>query len=94
MKISMSFALDRNQNNKIEQDEVVRLSELRSQDKDGNNALSGEELHSVYYEYGEDSWLSGGRTHVIRKQDHTQRVHLSELRFDPPAIDMKVDITL
>lgn len=94
MKISMRFGLDKNQNNKIEKEEIVKFSELSSQDQDENKTLKGRELDGVYFEYGDDVWLEGDRTHVIRKDDYTQRIRLKEVKLDPPAIDMKVNISM
>lgn len=91
----MKFALDRNKNREIEKDEVVeKFSDLASEDTDGNGALNGRELNDVYFEYGKDRFLSGGRTHRVRSENYTQYVTLNEVRLDPPAIDMHVDMRI
>ena len=94
MKISMRFAVDRNQNRSIEKDEWTTPSQLAKLDRDGDGRLKGSEFEDVYYEYGKDKWLRGGQTEVLRVVGATQRVLLKELQFDPLKIDMKIDIQL
>lgn len=94
MKISMRFAVDRNQNRSIEKEEWTTPSQLAELDKDGDGRLKGSEFNDVYYEYGKDKWLRGGQTEVLRVEGATQRVLLKELQFDPLKIDMKIDIQL
>lgn len=92
MKISMRFALDRNQNKTIEKEEKVNFSDLSSQDKNGDQILDRRELRDVYFEYGEDTWLKGGRRHRVKMGNQTHLVELQELKLSPPAMKMNINI--
>ena len=94
MKISMRFAVDRNQNKTIEKEEWATPRQLAELDQNGDGRLKGSEFTDVYYEYGQDKWLRGGRTEVLDVQGARHRVLLNELQFDPLKIDMKIDIQL
>jgi hypothetical protein len=94
MNISMRFAVDRNKNKTIEKEEVTNPAQLAEFDRDQDGSLKGAEFTDVYYEYGTDKWLRGGRTEVVRGEGASYRVHLKELQLDPLKIDMNVDIRM
>lgn len=94
MKISMLFAVDRNKNRTIEKEEITPVAQLKEFDRDQSGSLTGREFNDVYFEYGKDTWLRGGRTEVVRNEDATFLVNLKELQFDPMKVDMKIDIRM
>ena len=94
MKIQMRFALDHNNNKRIEKEEVVKFQDLKALDANQNNSLDGRELNDVYFEYGDDEWLSGGRTHYRESDGYSQRIRLEQVNFDPAGIKMKIDMSM
>ncbi len=95
MNISMRFGIDADKNRKIEDREVVKkFDELKALDQDGDGVLRGREMEHLYFEYGEDVWLSGGRVHRIQQDNMRGTVELREVGLDPARIDLKMNFTL
>jgi hypothetical protein len=94
MNISMRFAVDRNKNHTIEKEEITSPKKLEEFDNNQDGSLKGSEFSDVYFEYGKDKWLRGGRTEVVRGEGASYYVHLKELQLDPLKIDMNVDIRM
>ena len=94
MKIQMRFALDHNKNQKIEKEEVAKFQDLKALDADRSNSLEGRELDELYFEYGEDVWLSGGKTHYRESDGFSQRIRLDRVDFEPAGIKMKIDMSI
>lgn len=94
MQISTKFAVDRNRDRKIAPEEIVAFKELQDYDADGNGCLEGKEFQDVYFQYGEDVWLEGGKRHRMTSENAIQTVELKSLTFDPARMDIKVNIQL
>ncbi|MBS2037355.1 hypothetical protein JST97_20370 [bacterium] len=93
MNISMNFAIDRNRDRKIQPEEIVPLASLKERDSDQDGQLQGRELRDVYFQYGQDCWLEGGRRHRLQSGETTQFVELRSLSLDPPKLDLHIDMT-
>lgn len=92
MNISMRFGVDADRNRKIEGREVVKdFQELKGLDGDGDGLLRGSEMEHLYFEYGQDVWLSGGRTHQVENDDMRGTVALREVGLDPARVDLKLN---
>lgn len=94
MNISMRFGIDANRDRKIEDREVVKnFEELKALDTNGDGVLRGREMENLYFEYGEDVWLSGGRVHRVQTDNMRGTVELREVGLDPARIDLKLNFT-
>ena len=89
----MRLARDLDGNRQITEEEILQgLDQLRDLDKDGDKSLKGEELNDVFFEYGEDKWLSGNQRHHLEVDQWRQIVELRELSLDPPKINVRIDM--
>lgn len=92
MQISMRFGVDADRNQKITDREVVKdFQELKKLDSNGDGVLRGREMDDLYFEYGEDVWLSGGRLHRVEHDNLRGTVILREVGLDPARVDMKLN---
>lgn len=94
MQISTKFAVDRNRDRKIAPEEIVAFKDLKSHDSDDNGKLEGKEFQDVYFQYGEDVWLEGGKRHRLTSENAIQTIELKSLTFDPARMDLSVNIQL
>ena len=94
LTISMRFAIDRDQNRQISKEEIVPFQDLSALDDGQDKVLDGAELDPVYFEYSKDTWLQAGRTHEVDRQNFTLYVTLQSIGLEPPAVDLKIDISL
>ena len=95
MNISVRFAIDADRNRKIEDREVVKnFADLKALDHNGDGVLRGKEMEDLFFEYGKDVWLSGGRVHRLPSETMRGTVELREVGLDPARIDMKLNISV
>lgn len=92
--ISLRLGIDRNQDRKIDRDELIGLEELNSLDTSGDKFLKGYELDPVYYEYGKDKWLQAGRSHRLPSERTVTIVNLHSIGLDPTKIEMDIKVQL
>ena len=95
MNVTVRFGIDRNHDRRIEPEEqITRFEQLGDLDQDEDGVLNGGEMEDLYFEFGEDVWLSGGERHHLENGQYRQTVELREVRLDPPAIDMHVQLSM
>ncbi len=94
LTISMKFAVDKNNNNKVDDGEIIKsLSELSDKDTDGDKKLKGKELKGVFFEYGKDDWMEGGKVNYKPMESGHARVQLKEVNIETGAIDMNINVS-
>lgn len=91
LNVSVRFAVDRDGSHTVQPEEIVsRVEDLAALDRDGNGRIEGDELRSLYFEYGEDRWLQAGRTYREASQGWITEVRLEGVQLDPPRVDLNV----
>ena len=91
--IAMRLAYDQNQNRSVEKEEIIRqMTDLSSQDQDGDGKLQGNELKDVFYEYGQDQWLPGDRTSYQSKDGWRTSLRLNSIDLQAGSIDLNINM--
>lgn len=98
--IPTKFAIDRNNNKEVEQDEIVKtLADLSVKDREGDDKLKGKELEGVFFEYSKDNWLEGNKENIQPLMDMGQpfgesKLQVTELDLKTGQSNLTIDITL
>lgn len=88
--IRLRLAIDGNRDRKIEKNEQLKgIEGLKALDQNDDKILEGRELDQVYFEYGEDVWLQGHRSHEISDEKTITQVRLKSLSLDPPSFRLE-----
>ena len=88
--IRLRLAIDSNRNRTIEKTERLKgIEGLDSLDENNDGHLVGQELDQVYFEYGEDVWLQGQRTHKMYTEKTVNQVRLKSITLEPPSFNLE-----
>ncbi|MBI2264173.1 MAG: hypothetical protein HYU64_03215 [Armatimonadetes bacterium] len=89
--IQTRFAVDRNQNRKIEPDEIVKFAELSALDENKDQILEGTELTGIHYEYGKDVWAPADAPHVEAEQGVACTIKVQRIRLEDGGLDLNIN---
>jgi hypothetical protein len=98
--LCLRFAIDENNNKKIEPEEIKNLSQLSAKDKDGNGKLNDKELKGIFFEYCKDNWMDGSKVNNQTLMDvgnvpiADSSVELKEIDLKTNQADMDISISL
>ena len=96
LALYMKFAIDKNNNKKVDEGETVRGYEgLSPKDADHSGTLKGEELKGVFFEYSKNTWLEAGKSNYMPMEgDYHARVEMKEINLDKGSVNMDVSLEL
>lgn len=92
LTIQTRFALDRNNNKRVDDGEIVTLPSLKSRDADDSGDLADDEFQGVFYEYGEDRWLPADRTHREQGDGYVTSLTMKRIDLNTGAVEMDISI--
>ncbi len=96
LALYMRFAIDKNNNNKVDEGEIVRFYEdLSPKDTDENKKIQEKELEGVFFEYSKDTWLEAGKINYMPMEgDYHAKVELKEINLATGGLNLDISLEL
>ncbi len=96
LALYMRFAIDKNNNKKVDEGEVVRFYEdLSPKDTDDNKKIQEKELEGIFFEYSKDTWLEAGKTNYMPMEgDYHAKVELKEINLATGGLNLDISLEL
>ncbi|MEQ8188660.1 MAG: hypothetical protein ABRQ39_11880 [Candidatus Eremiobacterota bacterium] len=96
--ISMPLAVDKNGNQKIESEEIIKSnSELSDRDKNGDDKLTRQngELGGVYFGYSKDKWLPADKiNYETMDGGYKSKIEMKELDIKTGQVNMDISMQI